>query len=119
MPLNPQSRPIWVSSSLRLWPAMVLAAALAYAQSQEVEADTLLIEGFAGRLSDHVAEQARLWGVLAQGARQIQSDPVATEHDPGEAGRNTRTIVSCLFQQHAAQGWHRIPYRYLMALDQV
>ncbi len=40
----------------------VLAAALAYAQSQQVEADTLLIEGFAGRLSDHVAEHARLWG---------------------------------------------------------
>ena len=40
----------------------VLAAGLAEAQSQSVSADTLLIEGFSGRLCDHVLEQAQHWG---------------------------------------------------------
>ena len=40
----------------------VLADALAMAQSRKVVADTVLIEGFSGRLCDHVLEQARQWG---------------------------------------------------------
>ena len=40
----------------------VLADALAVAQSRKVVADTVLIEGFSGRLCDHVLEQARQWG---------------------------------------------------------
>jgi len=40
----------------------VLAAGLAQAQAQSVSADTLLIEGFSGRLCDHVLEQAQQWG---------------------------------------------------------
>ena len=40
----------------------VLADALALAQSRKVVADTVLIEGFSGRLCDHVLEQARQWG---------------------------------------------------------
>jgi nucleotide-binding universal stress UspA family protein len=40
----------------------VLAKAKAEVESRNVGADTILIEGFAGRLSDHVAEQVRLWG---------------------------------------------------------
>ena len=40
----------------------VLAAGLAQAQAQSVSADTLLIEGFSGRLCDPVLEQAQQWG---------------------------------------------------------
>ena len=40
----------------------VLADALVMAQSRKVVADTVLIEGFSGRLCDHVLEQARQWG---------------------------------------------------------
>jgi nucleotide-binding universal stress UspA family protein len=40
----------------------VLAKAKAEVESRNLAADTILIEGFAGRLSDHVAEQVRLWG---------------------------------------------------------
>ena len=40
----------------------VLADALATAQARKVVADTVLIEGFSGRLCDHVLEQARQWG---------------------------------------------------------
>ncbi len=40
----------------------VLATALATVQAHKVAADTVLIEGFSGRLCDHVLEQARLWG---------------------------------------------------------
>jgi len=39
----------------------VLAAGLAEAQAQSVSADTLLIEGFSGRLCDHVLTQAQHW----------------------------------------------------------
>ena len=39
----------------------VLAQAKARVEAQHVPVDTLLIEGFAGRLSDHVIEQTRLW----------------------------------------------------------
>lgn len=47
---------------LRQGGEQVLAEGVALAQAQHVVVDTLLIEGFAGRLSDHVAEQAGLWG---------------------------------------------------------
>ena len=40
----------------------VLAKAKAEVESCNVVVDTVLIEGFAGRLSDHVADQVRLWG---------------------------------------------------------
>ncbi len=40
----------------------VLAHAKAQVEAQQVAVDTLLIEGFVGRLSDHVIEQTRTWG---------------------------------------------------------
>jgi len=40
----------------------VLAAALALAQAQGVSAETVLIEGFSGRLCDHMLAQAEAWG---------------------------------------------------------
>jgi len=40
----------------------VLAQAKAQVEAQHVAVDTLLIEGFVGRLSDHAIEQTRLWG---------------------------------------------------------
>lgn len=40
----------------------VLAEALAAVQSQQLVADSVLIEGFSGRLCDHVLAQAREWG---------------------------------------------------------
>jgi len=39
----------------------VLAEALAAVQGQLVQADTVLIEGFSGRLCDHVLAQAQQW----------------------------------------------------------
>lgn len=39
----------------------VLKTAQALAASRQVRVDTLLIEGFTGRLSDHVDEQVRAW----------------------------------------------------------
>lgn len=40
----------------------VLAEALALAQSRKLSADSVLIEGFTGRLCDHVLAQAQQWG---------------------------------------------------------
>ncbi|MFO1194655.1 MAG: universal stress protein [Rhodoferax sp.] len=40
----------------------VLAAALATAKAQGVGVDTVLVEGFTGRLCDHVLAQAQQWG---------------------------------------------------------
>ena len=40
----------------------VLAEALALAQSRKLAADSVLIEGFTGRLCDHVLAQAQQWG---------------------------------------------------------
>ena len=40
----------------------VLAEALVLAQSRKLPADSVLIEGFTGRLSDHVLAQAQQWG---------------------------------------------------------
>jgi nucleotide-binding universal stress UspA family protein len=40
----------------------VLAEALAVVQSHQLVADSVLIEGFTGRLCDHVLAQARQWG---------------------------------------------------------
>ena len=40
----------------------VLAEALALAQSRKLPADSVLIEGFTGRLCDHVLAQAQQWG---------------------------------------------------------
>jgi nucleotide-binding universal stress UspA family protein len=40
----------------------VLAEALALVQSRKLVADSVLIEGFTGRLCDHVLAQAQQWG---------------------------------------------------------
>lgn len=71
MPLNPQSRPIWVSSSLRLWPAMVLATALAACVSNPPApplperpaaptADVAFAEGIAYAVDDLLVQARRL-----------------------------------------------------------
>ena len=71
MPLNPQSRPIRVSSSLRLWPAMVLAAALAACVSNPPApplperpaaptADVAFAEGIAYAVDDLLVQARRL-----------------------------------------------------------